>query len=73
MNIYRYYGFNEFILALGYKSHYIKFFFKKKIKTLFIYTGKDTKTGGRLLRLKAYLKTKNFYANVRGWGSRYKY
>ena len=38
MNIYRYYGFNEFILALGYKSHYIKNFFSKKIKTLSLYT-----------------------------------
>ena len=40
MNIYRYYGFNEFILALGYKSHYIKIFQKKNKNIKLIYTGK---------------------------------
>ena len=58
MGIYNYYGFNKFILALGYKSNYIKNYFlnknfKEEIKM--IYTGKDTKTGGRLLKLKKYL------------------
>ena len=32
MKIYAYYGYNEFILALGYKADYIKdFFFKPEI------------------------------------------
>lgn len=58
MGIYNYYSFNKFILALGYKSNYIKNYFlnknfKEEIKM--IYTGKDTKTGGRLLKLKKYL------------------
>ena len=76
MNIYRYYGFNEFILALGYKSHYIKnFFSKKKNKNIkLIYTGKDTKTGGRLLRLKTLLKDQKIFMLTYGdGGSRYKY
>lgn len=63
MNIYKYYGYNQFILALGYKSEYIKKYFKnEKNKNInLVYTGKDTKTGGRLLRLKKYLKNeKNF-------------
>lgn len=70
MNIYRYYGFNEFILALGYKSHYIKnFFSKKKNKNIkLIYTGKDTKTGGRLLRLKALLKDQKIFMLTYGDG-----
>ena len=55
---YKYYGFNSFVLALGYKSNYIKkYFSNKSSKNLsLIYTGKDTMTGGRLLRLKRYLK-----------------
>ena len=58
MSIYEYYGYNQFILALGYKSEYIKKYYKNKSKKNInlIYTGKDTKTGGRLLRLKNYLK-----------------
>jgi len=55
---YKYYGFNNFVLALGYKSNYIKKYFSNKSSKNFslIYTGKDTMTGGRLLRLKRYLK-----------------
>lgn len=57
MGIYSYHGYKNFILALGYKSSHIKnYFYKKKdLHTNMIYTGKDTKTGGRLLRLKKYL------------------
>ena len=37
MNIYKYYGYNRFVLALGYKSEYIKKFYKnKKILSQFI-------------------------------------
>ena len=55
INIYEKYGFNDFILATGYKSSLIKkFYFGKKNKSRIksVYTGKDTLTGGRLLRLK---------------------
>ncbi len=51
-------GFKEFILALGYKSQIIKNYYKNKKKRnlKLVYTGKDTLTGGRLLRLKKYFK-----------------
>ena len=71
MDIYEFYGFNNFILALGYKSNYIKNYFskrndKKRIKL--IYTGKDTKTGGRLLRLKDFLKKEKIFMLTYGDG-----
>lgn len=55
------YGHYEFYIALGYKGHLIKNYFKnkridKKIKINLIDTGKNTLTGGRLKRLKNYLK-----------------
>tara|TARA_B100000575_G_C23030570_1_gene593348 strand:+ start:327 stop:1028 length:702 start_codon:yes stop_codon:yes gene_type:complete len=55
---YEKYGFKEFILALGYKSQIIKNYYKNKKKRnlKLVYTGKDTLTGGRLLRLKKYFK-----------------
>lgn len=72
MNIYKHYGYKNFILALGYKSHYIKnYFSKKKIDNIninFVYTGKETMTGGRLLRLKRYLKDKTLFMLTYGDG-----
>ena len=55
------YGHNEFLIALGYKGKVIKEYFKKKkfnkgISINLIETGKNTMTGGRLKRLKKYLK-----------------
>ena len=64
MKYYKKYGYNDFILALGYKGTVIKKFFKKKrfsFNVKCIDTGKNTLTGGRLLKLKKYLiKEKNF-------------
>ena len=57
IDIYKYYGFNKFILALGYKSEFINNYYsnnKTRSKIELIYTGKNTLTGGRLLRLKKY-------------------
>jgi len=70
MGIYEYYGYNQFILALGYKSEYIKKFYKNKNKKNInlVYTGKDTKTGGRLLRLKSYLKNEKTFMLTYGDG-----
>ena len=70
MGIYEHYGCNEFILALGYKSEYIKKFYKNKNKKNInlVYTGKDTKTGGRLLRLKNYLKNEKTFMLTYGDG-----
>ena len=70
MSIYEYYGYNQFILALGYKSEYIKKYYKNKSQKNInlIYTGKDTKTGGRLLRLKNYLKNEKTFMLTYGDG-----
>ena len=57
-------GFDEFFIALGYKGHVIKKFFKKKNfnwKVHLIDTGKNTMTGGRVKRLKKYLKNERFF------------
>ena len=60
MNIYKKYGFNDFILATGYKSEYIKRYFNYKnikkfgFKIKIVYTGQKTMTGGRILRLKKF-------------------
>ena len=60
IKLYSKYGYKEFILALGYKGYYIKNYFqnknKKDIKIKLVNTGKNTLTGGRLLRLKNFLK-----------------
>ena len=85
MKIYDKFGFNEFILPLGYKGEYIKNYFinyktinsnlkidldsgevssinnpKENWKVSLIDTGKKTLTGGRLLRLKEYVKDGTF-------------
>tara|TARA_A100001015_G_scaffold47621_1_gene52617 strand:- start:996 stop:1730 length:735 start_codon:yes stop_codon:yes gene_type:complete len=64
------YGFNDFILATGYKSYVFKKYFKnfkksglefktvvmkKKCKINIVDTGKKTLTGGRLKRVKKFL------------------
>ena len=56
IKIYEHYGFNEFILAAGYKSSILEKYFKKKKNVKCIYTGKNTQTGGRLLKLKKFFK-----------------
>ena len=68
MNIYEHYGYNKFILALGYKSEYIKKLYKNKKNIELVYTGKDTKTGGRLLRLKKYLNNEKTFMLTYGDG-----
>jgi len=56
INIYKKYGFDDFILATGYKNKILKKYFANKKKINCIYTGKNTLTGGRLLRLKKHFK-----------------
>ena len=56
------YGFKEFYIALGYIGEIIQKYFqncklKKGIKINCIKTGKKTMTGGRIKRLKKYLKS----------------
>ncbi len=64
INYYRKYGFNEFYIAVGYKSKIIKNYFKKNkirnCKINIIDTGLKTMTGGRLKRLSRFLKKEAF-------------
>lgn len=60
------YGFNEFIIAIGYKGELIEKYFKKNKfknwKVDVVKTGKNTMTGGRLKRLEKLLsKNKEFF------------
>ena len=65
MNSYKSYGHDEFIIAAGYKKEIISEYYKnsKEFKNLkIIDTGKDTMTGGRLLKLKSYInEEENFF------------
>jgi glucose-1-phosphate cytidylyltransferase len=65
MEIFQSYGFDDFIIAAGYKKEVITDYYKdsKKFKNIDIVdTGKDTLTGGRLLRLKdMFKKDENFF------------
>ena len=56
INYYKYFGFNDFILATGYKKEVLKKYYKNKKNVRCIFTGKNTLTGGRILRLKKYFK-----------------
>tara|TARA_Y100000590_G_scaffold202110_1_gene229620 strand:+ start:1606 stop:2307 length:702 start_codon:yes stop_codon:yes gene_type:complete len=65
LKFFNHYGHNEFILATGYKNEVINdFFYNNKdfpnVKTIF--TGAETMTGGRILRLKSILdKEEEFF------------
>jgi glucose-1-phosphate cytidylyltransferase len=61
MKYYEAWGYNEFILALGYKANLIKSTFSKfKFNVTYVDTGLKTMTGGRLKRLKKHLKNERF-------------
>ena len=63
METYKKFGFNDFILAAGYKYKFIKKYFQnnKNFNTQVINTGAKTLTGKRIFKLKKYLKKeKNF-------------
>ena len=62
------YGYNDFIIALGYKGNVIKKYFKhfsKKWKINLIDTGINTQTGGRVKRLEYMLKKERFFFSTR--------
>jgi glucose-1-phosphate cytidylyltransferase len=64
MKHYSKFGFNEFIIAVGYKGNIVKNYFKNKKfhwKVNIVDTGKNTMTGGRLKRLTKYLNEKSFF------------
>lgn len=63
MKHYSNYGYNDFIIAAGYKQNIIRKFFKKnknKWNIEIIDTGKNTMTGGRIKRLRKYLGKEDF-------------
>ncbi len=63
MKHYANYGFKDFYIALGYKGHIIKKYFEKSNfgwNINLIDTGQKTMTGGRLKRLKKYLRDEPF-------------
>jgi glucose-1-phosphate cytidylyltransferase len=85
MKSYSHYGFNDFVICLGYKGYMIKEFFSnyflhtsdvtfdlaenkmhvhqnksEKWRVTLVDTGEDTQTGGRLLRVKDYVKDEDF-------------
>ena len=61
MNYYKKFGYNDFIVALGYKGNFIKKKFSKyKFNVKFVDTGLNTMTGGRIKRLKKYLNNERF-------------
>ena len=66
LNIYRKYGHKDFYIALGYKGQIIRKYFsnkknlKRDIRINLIDTGSNTLTGGRLLRLRKYLRNETF-------------
>ena len=63
MKQYAKYGNKDFLIAAGYKGKIIKDFFKKRIKDWnikVIDTGLKTMTGGRLKRLKKYIRNETF-------------
>ena len=71
MNHYSKYGFKEFFIALGYKGHIIKEYFKKiknEWKINFIGTGLKTMTGGRLKRFKGIIKKNETFMMTYGDG-----
>ena len=63
MKIYQKFGYNDFLLAAGYKNEMIKNYFKKskEFKVKVINTGLNTNTGGRILAIKKYIKSENFF------------
>ena len=61
IKIYKNYGYEEFIIAIGYKGSLIKNYFKKKKYNIkFINSGLNTMTGGRLKKISKYISEDNF-------------
>ena len=77
MRLFKNFGFEEFIIASGYKGNLIKNFYKnskefKKIEV--IDTGKNSMTGGRLLKLKKKIdKRKIFFYDIWRWSNESKF
>jgi len=71
MKIFQSYGFDEFILAAGYKKDIIESYFSKNEefnKVAVVDTGLESMTGGRILRLKSMLKNEESFFMTYGDG-----
>ena len=71
MRIFTSYGFKNFIIAAGYKKEIIRNYYKgsKEFSNLRVVdTGKNTMTGGRILRLKPYFKKNEVFFMTYGDG-----
>tara|TARA_B100000787_G_C16191771_1_gene297995 strand:- start:2197 stop:2901 length:705 start_codon:yes stop_codon:yes gene_type:complete len=71
MRLFKSYGHDEFIIAAGYKKKVIEnYYFKSKefSNLRVIDTGKETMTGGRLLRLKPFLNKEEIFFMTYGDG-----
>ena len=71
MKIYSYFGINDFIICLGYKGHLLKNELNKikgNWKIEYVNTGLKTMTGGRIRRIKKYLKNDNYFCLSYGDG-----
>ena len=66
MKVYSHYGFNDFILCLGYKGDLIEEYFKKNKEKewniAFADTGQKTNTGGRIKKIEKYIDDGLFFA-----------
>src|SRR3989338_4193721 len=68
MKIYSHYGFNDFILCLGYKGEMIKDYFKDnnnkepRWNIIFEDTGDKTNTGGRIKKIEQHIHDEIFFA-----------
>jgi len=65
MEIYSHYGFNEFVILLGYKGHMIEeYFFNRNDpnnwEITFLDTGSKTDTGGRIKRASQHINNQTF-------------
>ena len=70
LKIYTAYGFDDFILCLGYKGQMIKEYFNSKNMALnpdserwkitFVETGEETNTGGRIKKVGSFIKEESF-------------
>ena len=65
MKIYSHYGFNDFILCLGYKGELIKEYFsrnnKENWKITFVDTGEEANKAERIKKVQKYIKDDNFF------------
>lgn len=65
MKIYSHYGFNDFILCLGYKGKLIEDYFKnnnsENWNIEFVDTGEESNKGQRIKGIEQYIKEENFF------------